>query len=202
MKTWQPLYDRMLIPATPGVRLASKPTASALQEVETELGVKLPVDYQSFIQLFGPGELAGEFFLMAPGYPTANIDLKMHTLEFRRGIKRSPWVQQSFDEPDLLGRLLFFCRTFLGDKFGWDPADITNQDEHDYRVHFWRHESRKTEIVAHSFHEFIDDLCLGDAYFTKYSLTGERTVTGPREVFNPAVAPASRKKSQGRSSSK
>jgi hypothetical protein len=183
----------MWIPTVPGVRLASKPTASALRLFETEMGVKLPVDYHSFIQLFGPGELAGEFFLLGPGYPTSNIDLKLHTLEFRRGVQRSPWIRQSFDDLELLSRLLFFCRTFHGDKFGWDPTDITNPEGDDYRIHLLRHESRKTEIVANSFREFIEDLCLGEVYFTRYSLTGERTVTGPREIFNPAVDPPSRR---------
>jgi hypothetical protein len=184
----------MLIPTTPRVSLVSKPTAAALEQFETESGVKLPVDYRSFIRLFGPGELAGEFFLLAPGYPTSNIDLKLHTIEFRRGVQRSPSIRQSFDDPVFVGRLLFFCRTFQGDKFAWDTADVTNQEEHDYRIHLWRHEGEKTEIVAGSFREFIEDLCLGDAYFTKYSLTGERTITGPREVFNPAVEPPSRRK--------
>jgi hypothetical protein len=193
MKNWQSLYDGLLIPTTPKVRWVSKPTVADLQAFEKEMKVKLPVDYRSFILLFGPGELAGEFFVLSPGYEKTNIDLKHVTLEFRRGLQ-DRWVRQSFENPEFICSLIFFCRTFHGDRFAWDPQDITDSKQHDYRIHHWLHEAPKTKIVANTFCHFIEDICLGDEYFTKYSLTGERTLAGPREVFTPAVQPPRRRK--------
>ena len=66
---WIDLFTTMLVEECPPSMRLQKPTSEAISAFEEALDFKLPRDYIHYIQVFGPGELAWEYRLKAPGYP-------------------------------------------------------------------------------------------------------------------------------------
>ncbi|MCA9070203.1 MAG: SMI1/KNR4 family protein [Planctomycetaceae bacterium] len=186
MNRWQQLFDKIALPYVDDPRRVSLPNQQTFDEFEERTSITLPSSYCEFMSFFGPGEIAGEFRLLGPGYANSNTDLESFNSWFQKGIRRSRTAEQ-FEDPDLAKRMIIFCLTFRGDYFSWDPEDVTDSSANEYSIHLLRHEMDATELIAHSFADFVSNICLGDGYFEKYSLTGDRTLEGPREVFEHAL---------------
>ena len=58
-----------------------------------------------------------------------------------------------------------------------------DKERPEYAVHFLPRLLENSRTVAGSFRKFVEDLRLGDAYYDRYSASGERSLAGSRRVF-------------------
>jgi hypothetical protein len=136
-----------------------------LDAFEARAGVKLPPSYRDFVQLFGPGQLAGWFTIAAPlGAARQEAEhLKWADLEWWRdywqglATEHRPWV-----DPAKMRRLVFFSEEESGPWFAWDPQDQTPGQPGEYRVHLRERIEVDTEVVADSFEEFVTGFCFSE----------------------------------------
>jgi hypothetical protein len=178
----------------PGFRAVQKPEEGELDAFECEINSPLPPSYREFILMFGPGELAQEFMIFAPICPgNKHFDMRKFNNHFRQAFDKCEVLQNSYKEPQLIRRLVFFGRNIGNDYFGWDPEETAKKANPEYQIHFLQHLAESTRIIAASFEKFILEICLGNKYYSIYSATGDRSLEGPRRSFTPAIS-RSRKK--------
>jgi|GEM_PF-1827601 len=121
---WRDLYRQFTILGDPA-RACPKPTADDLDRFEAETGVKLPLSYRTYTQVFGAGafDLDAVFLRVSVPYcPAAVLDLK-ESFEINDSWKTNP------DISDRAKRLVYVANSFSGDLFGWDPEDETGAPE-------------------------------------------------------------------------
>jgi SMI1 / KNR4 family (SUKH-1) len=188
-KHWNELYEDLQILVNPRLVPVAKPTTDDIAKFETRTGFSLPGTFKEFILVFGPGILAKEFHIAAPTCKTSSFDLlALNEERFSQGPETEPAVWSPFPKSTQLERLVAFCQTTLGnDRFGWDPEAITNSNLLEYAVFFHRRLEKRPKQVADSFGEFIDNLCLGDDFFTHYRKKGFWDEFFPRRAFAPAL---------------
>ena len=134
-----------------------KSTTQELDQFEKDHGVKLPLSYRSFAQRFGAGELAGHYRIAVPSPADNPYSLARYNRDAHGPEEDAIWEGQA--PPEVIPRLLFFANTIGGEYFAWDPQDVKDPSESEYAV-LWFPRSLGGEIVANSFHEFIEDYCL------------------------------------------
>lgn len=171
---WQELLAKLEIRLQPGWVSVPKPTEDDLIQFETAHNFKLPQSYRSFIKLFGAGTLAFDFKLLAPIGPNfPRYDLGSFNLETKSGFTST--FLHFFSEPDRVKRLTYFAIPENADLIGWDPEDIRDRENHEYGI-CELGPTEDLELVAISFSDFIDHICLADP--------GDESVT--RLVYEPA----------------
>jgi hypothetical protein len=160
---WWPLYHELDIDTFAGALFAPKASAELLDGFEARTAFKLPPSYREFASLFGGGELAGWFTIFSPlgaFKPKADYlnwrDLKWHHDKWQKVVQDRSHVWQ---DPERLGRMVFFCEAFSGPFFGWDPEDRTPKEPGEYRVSRRERNGEFTEVVAASFTEFVKGYC-------------------------------------------
>lgn len=154
------------IPSETGFQPVPLPTG-ALDACEKESGTRLPRSYREFLLALGPGELGfrpggegEEYQIVAPAYPGSNegADLASLTRQYRSASsleQRSDQdLEKQYGDARRIRRLVLFASTFGGDRYGWDPEEVTDPGAPEfgiYRVPDWG----PVEYVASSFAEFI-----------------------------------------------
>lgn len=135
------------------------PKKSALNQFEKEMDFPLPMSYRDFILQFGPGEIAGEIQIAAPGYPNHfdQVDLQRSIHRYRDFPEE---LLEKYSEPERALRLLVFAMTTNADMIGWDPEDIRDQGTHECGIYLIPHDGFEVQHIANSFQEFIDNYCL------------------------------------------
>jgi hypothetical protein len=163
MRHWAALKRTLVIPDNPNLKPLAKPTDETLDRYEAETGFRLPRSYCSFIKVFGPGVLAWDYRIVAPGYPEQGwaVDLAAFNAECHRPLADKRVLRQ-FKDPAQVRRVVFFCRPGDGDLVGWDPEDVRDKQWHEYGIYEWGREEA-LGFVAASFTEFIEDVCLSAA---------------------------------------
>ncbi len=192
MTNWERLHRRIFETGIPPRRLVSKPKNKALDAFEEEFAVKLPKSYRDFIQVFGPGVIARNIRIYAPcGKQSTTFDLYVDNrgrhesflLRHRQNVDKRT---KTLKDPELrrLARLILFGSTFLGDLFGFDPEDVTDQNDPEYRIFFWEKLSDSAQPIADAFSDFITDVCLGEGYF---KILTKGSIIKTRNVYEPAL---------------
>ncbi len=183
MQHWAALKRTLAIPANPDLKPLAKPTDESLDRYEAETGFRLPHSYRSFIKVFGPGVLAWDYRIVAPGYPEQGwaVDLAAFNAVPHAALKDKRVLRQ-FKDPAQAQRLVFFCRPGDGDLVGWDPEDVRDRRWHEYGTYEWGR-GDALGFVAASFTEFIENVCLSEA---NLRLTPEQVAElGTRREFLP-----------------
>jgi hypothetical protein len=186
MRRWTALRRTLSIPDNLPAPPLAKPTDATLDRFEAETGFRLPHSYRSFIKVFGPGTLAWDYRIKAPGYPEQGEDVDLGTFNARIKqtlTKKQAWQQLA--DPTQARRVVFFCALGGGDLVGWDPEDIRDRRRREYGIYSW---GRKValEFVAGSFTEFIADVCFSEANLRIPPGYKEEEL-GTRREFIPAV---------------
>lgn len=176
---WREIYALFTIKGDPA-RAYPKPTEDDLDRFEAETGIKLPASYRAYCQVFGAGVFdldAVNLRVSAPNCPDDVLDLKQ-ALDILEGHKSmSDWTPRA-------RRAIFFANSFRGDRFGWDPEDVSDPDAPEFRVfgHI-RHDDDLTKL-ADDFYDFIT-LCMDSPAFSEPM----RLMTYEEETGEPAPAP-------------
>jgi hypothetical protein len=159
IKNWKDLYRSLTI-ERPSEGVLPKPTEIAIKSFEKKQKLKLPSTYRSFIKVFGPGELAWEYRLTAPGYSEQRwtIDLEKFNAQVKGQLTKH--ALKKYSSPERALRMLYFCRSSAGDLIGWDVTEISNPKTHDYSIYVLSGPGSPKKLVD-SFSEFINDVCLG-----------------------------------------
>jgi hypothetical protein len=111
IRRWTALRRTLSIPDHPHLKPLPKPTDASLDQFEAESGFRLPHSYRSFVKVFGPGVLAWDYDVRAPGYPEQGVDVDLAT--FNAHIKETltkKQVLRQFEDPTQVRRVVFFCR--------------------------------------------------------------------------------------------
>jgi len=170
IRKWKALYRSLDAREQPHLKPLPKPTDAMLDEFESRSGFTLPLSYRAFIKVFGPGELAWEYRMFAPGYPHQSemIDLEKFNADFRKPFadtehpRITKRLLEQYKDGQRLFRAVVFCRTGTGDLICWDPADVRDGRQREYGIYQL---ARKdfVEPLAVTFPEFIEDVCLSEA---------------------------------------
>ena len=155
---WRRLYQKLTAersveyePYHPGADAVK----AAAKRFESDAGCRLPRSYTTFSQVFGPGELGGYYRICIPGDEKCGYDLATEHALARE--THSP--SDSYEQGELLGRLLYFATTIGGEFVGWDPLDVTDSTGPEYRVYYVTRRPT-AKAVAGSFPEFVSEICL------------------------------------------
>ena len=160
---WWPLHQELEIDTWAGHVYVPRPTTQTLDDFGAWAGFKLPPSYRDFVLLFGPGELAGWYRILAPvGLKKARQDLAAFHSDWLKETRRHDFGQW-WHNPERMKRVVFFCDTFGAEYFAWDPQDSSRTEPEEYRVHlhYKRGDEPGThwEVVADSFVGFVRDYC-------------------------------------------
>jgi len=146
------------------------PTEVELSRYESEEGIRLPSSYRAFALVFGPGELAGIFRIAVPYCKVAAFNLgreiKAHKRQF---VGKMGWLRkEKYGDPDRVQRMLVFSTTYRGEKYAWDPVEVTDGRAHEYQVYLLSR-SGSVETIAQTFGDFVTEYCLGQIFPRFYS---------------------------------
>src|SRR5262249_41567252 len=125
-----------------------------LDDVEKQLKVRLPRSYREFMKRFGPGEFQGwaRLHLVTPSVKshfTVTEDTKA-CREFMPGSARENRTKR------WLERVVYFASSAGGDKYVWDPNDVTSSQPHECRFYLlWRGSEERPQRAGNSFWEFV-----------------------------------------------
>lgn len=149
---WRALRDRFVTKGQPR-RAVGPPSAADLDRFEAEAGIRLAAGYRGFVQAFGAGVLAvgrGWIRCLAPSCRNESFDLG-HSLALQRS-----FAQTCFWVNPRIARLVVFASDLRGDRYGWDPEDITDPDGPEFGVYAWRHGDDETALkLTRTFEGFI-----------------------------------------------
>jgi len=126
--------------------------------------VPLPASYRDFVQVFGPGEIAGYFIVFAPGYPNRRSGSLTHFIDVNRGKEIHEALIEVYDDEEFINRMLPFGSTIGGDLIVWDPDDVRDKRKQEYGVYILPDDQTKIVYLASSFQEFVEKVCLGDGF--------------------------------------
>jgi hypothetical protein len=183
---WRRLYRKLTAkrpveyePYHPG----SDAVKAAAKRFESATGYKLPRSYKAFAQVFGPGELGGYYRICIPGDEKCGYDLATeHALASET---HSP--PDSYEQGELLGRLLYFASTIGGEFVGWDPLDVTDSTGAEYRVYYITRRAT-AKAVAGSFSEFVSEICLKYRLHEFFGWQNNNPPDWPPQEFLPYAA--------------
>lgn len=141
-------------------RAIGRSTDAWLHEFEHEFEVRLPLSYREYAKVFGPGELAGYYQIRVPMGRQFNAWSDLSAFNDDSPRNNEVLKHEVHDDPERIGRMIFFCTTFAGDHFGWDPADLRDQETLEYGVYLLPRIERPVR-VADSFPQFIEECVFG-----------------------------------------
>lgn len=165
-----------------------KPTPEMVDVIAQEASIPIPEGYRRFIQVFGPGELGGAFFIRAAGYgaslapDVAAVDIKPFNEEIQWGTGEDGW--SGYTDAERARRLVFFASSGGGDLIGWDPKDIRDQETQECGIHVIFHGDDHTTPLSNSYDDFVDQVWLGERWFQLTRLQPSRVFRPLREVGN------------------
>ena len=199
LRDWRPLQKTLQRTVPAGWQALPLPTTATLDAFEEQSGIRLPNSYREFMQLFGPGVLAENFLIFGPACEIRPLDLGIYNKDWAKMWKRNPTLYERFyDDPAQARRLVIFSRTQDNDLFCWDPADVRDARRHEYGVLSLPRLAERPTTVARTFREFVEEVCLGPGYYTKYLGTKAVGQELMPATFGPARARKTRWKAQGR----
>src|SRR5437867_4109511 len=87
--------------------------------------------------MFGPGQLAEFLWIYVPAYlPDYPSDLSLDLGEYDRSMhKGDESLAKSYLQGELLRLLRYFARSFMGDTFAWDPAEVRGGVTPEYAIY-------------------------------------------------------------------
>jgi len=156
---------------------------AAAKRFESESGYTLPRSYKAFAQVFGPGELGGYYRICIPGDEKCGCDLATEHAMVRE--TRGP--PDSYEQGELLSRLLYFATTIGGEFVGWDPHDVTDSTGPEYRVYYITR-TPNAKAVAGSFSEFVSEICLKNRLHEIFGWQNNNEPDWPPQEFLPYAA--------------
>ncbi len=166
MGVWDDLLQRTKFTTREGEFKRPKP--EDLDRFEAEFGFKLPADYREFALAFGPGALGeGEWSFQTPGFPGVGPDFDLAEANANRGLPNySDAELTERGDPALIRRLVGFCKGGMeGDRFSWDPAEVTDPEKHEYAIYITCGDLKPlTQRAASTFREIVMDYLLGGGY--------------------------------------
>jgi hypothetical protein len=185
VRRWQALWRTLSIPDQSHLKALPRPTDVMLDRYESETGFRLSLSYRAFIKVFGPGVLAWDYRIFAPGYTQQGdaVDLAIFNAQIKDTLAKKQGYQQLTD-PTQARRVIFFCGVGGGNLVGWDPADVRDRRWREYGIYEWGRDVA-LKCVARSFTEFIDDVCFSKANLQMPS-GYSREELGTRREFIPA----------------
>jgi hypothetical protein len=150
------------------------PRSADFDRFEEQYGVRLPSSYRSFASRFGPGILGAFFRLAVPGNPAGapwfdldglnELSVRSCPLSFIDEVHcQEVPVFEVADMIATIRRLVFFCSLDGSEYIGWDPEDVRDSDAPEYGVYILPRLGPPIDC-AHSFEQFVFDICLGDRY--------------------------------------
>ena len=127
---WKSVYDGIRIIRNPRDVIVPPATETELDDVEAQLGSKLPHSYREFMKRFGPGELMG---WVALDSLVKHRKGTLSTVSGRTTALRIAYQKHPSLRPNhlWLGTLVYFASSGGNDQFAWDPAAKTNSRPHD-----------------------------------------------------------------------
>jgi hypothetical protein len=176
LQKWETLYSTLRILTQTDWIMLPKSTAADIDHFEVTSGLLLPESYRGFVTVFGAGELAYEYDVSAPGYPSSSEwwDLRQFSQQVKAYFDD---VAEYYENSDLVSRLWYFASSKGRLSFGWDVTDIRSEQAHEYAI-FEVSPSDEPVLVATSFADFVQSVCLADA-----GLDEDRQVFCPAHVL-------------------
>src|SRR5579884_3465201 len=106
---WRSLLRPFKMQVAPQRIPVPRPTRADFDAFETQTGFRLPASYRDFVSLLGPGQLAGEFTIYAPGCKeNPHADLLMFVRERQESFaeRGGDLLLWGYANPDRLRRLV------------------------------------------------------------------------------------------------
>ena len=159
IRDWREFYDSLLIHPHGWHETVPKPTASQLEHFEVATGFRLPRSYREYILVFGPGRLFTDWNIAAPGYG-GPCDIDLQTIhESLRPTELAEFDRHhEAEHRERVRRLRYFCLAYK-DRYGWDPAEVTDPGAHEYAIYHILEDGRVRRF-ADSFRGFVEYLAL------------------------------------------
>jgi len=129
-------YDRVQVSRDPAFLYVRPSSDSELDQIELNLGAKVPHSYREFLKRFGSGVLE-EWIQLCPILPAHDWKTS-GTLVHNTLYTRSSSVLPQRQNPEWLASLVYFARDNAGGDYVWDPNAATQQNQREYRFFYFQ----------------------------------------------------------------
>lgn len=181
--SWERLYDGIRVIRRPDSLYVRSATDAELDDVEKQLGSRLPHSYREFMKRFGSGGLQ-DWVRLNP--ITSQRNRGQWTVVNRTNTLRNyfPKHTQWHSNHQWLASLIYFASNGGGDEYAWDPAAVTSTRPHECRFYFLaRHAEDQPVRAGDSFAEFIQWV---DADIRSWRDPERLEEDGPGMYFSPS----------------
>jgi hypothetical protein len=158
---WQELYGR-ICDAPPLIGSMRNLIDVSFATAEQVLNIRFPKSYRGYAINFGPGRLARYFDIAVPGDSTwgpRREIVKMNS----ESVKYAPlsFIEEiHLTDIERIQRMIYFAETEDGDMIGWDPTELVDSTNLEYKIYFLPRRGPPSFLVG-AFDTFIGKVCLG-----------------------------------------
>ena len=138
-------------------------SAGEIAQFEETADFKLPKSYKDFCQVFGPCELLdyqGNYQIATPGPPSWNGNYELKKFHERVKSYNDEYEDYCKENPSQVGRAFFFATDIATSSYFWDPLEITNKLNNEYKIYVI-HRNYEVEFLSDSFQGLVMDVWLG-----------------------------------------
>ncbi len=160
LEYWRALYTTLVI-RDGGHYPILRTTPGLMAAFEREMGFTLPAGYKGLMEVFGPGELTFDHWILAP-LGEADSDNSMSLAWLGAIMRVHALPNRSLHDGPLAGRIVWFCRTGGRRSYGWDPLAFTEADTGECAIYELSEYGGAVNHVADTFREFIEEVILGE----------------------------------------
>jgi hypothetical protein len=155
-ESWARLYDGIRVVRRPD-SVCMPPVADAeLDELESQLGSRLPQSYREFMKRFGSGELQGWvriYPIVTKGKRTRST-VADTTTAIRAFFQKH---KESLPNHRWLSSIVYFASSGGGDQYVWDPAAVTGTRPPECQFYYLpRHQEDNPVEAGSSFWRFVE----------------------------------------------
>ncbi len=161
---WKKLYHSLVHRKPKLGEPQERAAPEVLKEFESTYRLRLPESYKTFVEVVGPGEIGAYFIIYAPGYPNQRSGSLEAFLEFHRSPEILKTKVETYGDPAFIKRMVPFSSSIGGDVFVWDPNDVREKRKHEYANYILPDDQQTISLLATSFEQFIDEICLGNGF--------------------------------------
>ncbi len=143
-KPWEQLFDTVKVNRDP--KQYVRPLDAELDELEAQLGSRLPHTYREFMKRFGPGELKRwvNLHVITEKKRAHGQTVLDHTIGARQFFSHlgDLWKGKN------LTQLVVFASSVGGDMYAWDPVTVTSRSSHECQFYYLPRTGEKRSVPA------------------------------------------------------
>lgn len=159
---WEKVFDKVRVMRSPAAIYPPRVTDTQLDEMESQLGSRLPHSYREFMKRFGPGGIHGRMYLfpitpMRKGQGDGAATLFTRTAQLRKIFGKPRFQWQRYPNREWLSQLVYFAvHADNNAEYAWHPEEVIQTTPHECQFYSLERLREDAPIaVGGSFGDFL-----------------------------------------------